>query len=214
MGDAMEEIELPLPAIIKPVKLWTGKQLISLLIHPNKDVKIYVNLELCERSYKANGPLCENEGYIVFRNSELVCGSLAKKTLGSGSKSGLLYALMHVAGPKEASRCVHTSSGLTKEGGHHFCPPSVLIWLFCSVSSSLFRCMNRLSKLSARYLGGHLGFSVGIDDVVPSGRLTKLKDTLLAEGYENATKKIQLYSKGELPLKVMLLSPYHYYLCT
>ncbi len=103
----MEEIELPLPAIIKPVKLWTGKQLVSLLVRPNKDVKVSVNTDLCERSYKTNGPLCKDEGYVMFRNSEHVCGSLAKKTLGNGSKSGLLYALMQVDGPKEASRYVH-----------------------------------------------------------------------------------------------------------
>ncbi len=72
--------------------------------------------------------------------------------------------------------------------------------------------MNRLAKLCARYLGSHMGFSVGIDDVMPSERLTKLKDSLLAGGYKNATKKIQMYAKGELPLKVVLL-PY-YYLCT
>ncbi len=101
----MEEIELPLPAIIKPVKLWTGKQLVSLLVRPNKDVKLNVNTELYEKSYKTNGPLCKDEGYIVFRNNDLVCGSIAKKSLGHGSKSGLLYALMQFAGPKEASRC-------------------------------------------------------------------------------------------------------------
>ncbi len=70
--------------------------------------------------------------------------------------------------------------------------------------------MNRLAKLSARYLGSHMGFSVGIDDVMPSERLTKLKDMLLTEVYENSNKKIQMYANGELPLKVVL----PYYLCT
>ncbi len=100
----MEEIELPLPAIIKPVKLWTGKQLVTLLVRPNRGVNLNVNTELCEKSYTKDGPLCKHEGYVVFRNSDLVCGSIAKKSIGDGSKSGLLYALMQYAGPKEASR--------------------------------------------------------------------------------------------------------------
>ncbi len=126
----MEEIELPLPAIIKPVKLWTGKQLVSLLVRPNKDVKLNVNTELCEKSYKTNGPLCNDEGYIVFRNSDLVCGSIAKKTLGVGSKLGLLYTLMQVAGPKEALRCAciiwQTELLSFVLSAHH------LIWFFSS----------------------------------------------------------------------------------
>ncbi len=65
--------------------------------------------------------------------------------------------------------------------------------------------MNRLAKLSARYLGSHMGFSVGIDDVMPSERLAKLKGSLLDGGYKNATNKIEMYATGELPLKVVLL---------
>ena len=30
--------------------------------------------------------MCPNEGYVVISNNELMCGNLAKKTLGSGSK--------------------------------------------------------------------------------------------------------------------------------
>lgn len=35
MSDARDEVDLPVPAILKPMELWTGKQLFSLLVRPN-----------------------------------------------------------------------------------------------------------------------------------------------------------------------------------
>lgn len=32
--------------------------------------------------------------------------------------------------------------------------------------------MNRLAKVCARYLGGHRGFSIGIEDVTPSAHVS------------------------------------------
>ncbi len=36
LGDANEHIDVPPPAILKPRELWTGKQVISMLVRPNK----------------------------------------------------------------------------------------------------------------------------------------------------------------------------------
>jgi DNA-directed RNA polymerase III subunit RPC1 len=166
LGDAAEEIDMPLPAIMKPVELWTGKQVMSLLVRPNSSCNVLINLEMKEKNYSNDGAFCLNDGYVIFRNSEHLCGNLAKKTLGDGSKTGLFYVLMCTCGPKEAARC-----------------------------------MNRLAKLCARYLGGHRGFSIGIDDVTPSSHLTFLKNSLLQNGYSKATSQIDLYKEGNLPLK-------------
>uniref|UniRef100_A0A7S2W5D7 DNA-directed RNA polymerase subunit n=1 Tax=Mucochytrium quahogii TaxID=96639 RepID=A0A7S2W5D7_9STRA len=98
IGNAMEHIDIPPPSIIKPRELWTGKQVWNVLLCPRKDVDLKVNLEAREKNY-FNGNetdglcMCPNEGYVVFRNSELVAGSIAKVTLG-GSKAGLFYVLI------------------------------------------------------------------------------------------------------------------------
>src|SRR5579883_2008523 len=42
--DANLNLNLPMPAIVKPVRLWTGKQLISLIIRPNHKSQIMINL--------------------------------------------------------------------------------------------------------------------------------------------------------------------------
>ena len=34
-GDACEAIDLPTPAVLKPLELWTGKQLFTMLVRPN-----------------------------------------------------------------------------------------------------------------------------------------------------------------------------------
>ena len=43
--DGLDEIDLPKPAILKPKPLWTGKQIFSLMLRPNKRSKIKANLE-------------------------------------------------------------------------------------------------------------------------------------------------------------------------
>ena len=50
-SDAALHIDLPLPTILKPRKLWTGKQVFSLLVCPNKDAITRVNVESTEKFY-------------------------------------------------------------------------------------------------------------------------------------------------------------------
>ena len=42
-------------------------------------------------------------------------------------------------------------------------------------------CMNRLAKLSARFIGDR-GFSIGIDDVMPAPALQRAKERLMEDG--------------------------------
>lgn len=94
MGDALERVDLPPPTIMRPLELWTGKQLFSVLVRPNKWCSVFVNLEVEERAYTKRGlHFCPAEGYVCFRGSELLSGRLGKVTLGSGNKAGLFYVL-------------------------------------------------------------------------------------------------------------------------
>jgi len=34
------------------------------------------------------------DGYVVFHNSDLMCGNLGKTTLGSGNKNALFYRII------------------------------------------------------------------------------------------------------------------------
>nr|GMD70111.1 endoribonuclease Dicer homolog 2-like [Ipomoea batatas] len=61
-------------------------------------------------------------------------------------------------------------------------------------------CMNRLAKLSARWIGNH-GFSIGIDDVQPGKELVEKKRMEIEKGYGMCETYIASYNNGELELK-------------
>lgn len=81
------------------MRLWTGKQVIGVLIRPNKECHVLVNLETRARTYNStHGYPIEHmdpgDGFVCIRNSELLSGTLDKNTLGSGSKNNLFHVLM------------------------------------------------------------------------------------------------------------------------
>ncbi|KAL4425069.1 hypothetical protein ABPG77_010383 [Micractinium sp. CCAP 211/92] len=164
MTDNKQQVDLPPPAIVKPVQLWTGKQLFSLLLRPNAAVKIFVNLETTEKIYTKGEHLCPMDGFVCFHNSHLISGRLGKVTLGGGNKSGLFQVLNTDYSPRVAAEC-----------------------------------MNRLAKLSARFIGNR-GFSIGIDDVTPADRLQQEKAKTLEAGYNKCGGFIQQHRKGIRPV--------------
>ncbi|MED6160929.1 DNA-directed RNA polymerase III subunit 1 [Stylosanthes scabra] len=173
MGDGMDLVDLPTPAIIKPVELWSGKQLFSILLRPHANVRVYVNLTVKEKIYSTKlddrkrelKTMCPNDGFVYFRNSELISGQLGKVTLGNGNKDGLFSVLLRDYKPHAAAAC-----------------------------------MNRVAKLSARWIGNH-GFSIGIDDVQPKEVLINKKDETISDNYKKCDDLIESFNKGNLKLK-------------
>jgi len=119
-GDAEEHIDLPQPAILKPVELWTGKQVFSMLLVPNKSSDLIVNFESKEKNYTSNKHFCRNDGWVSFRNSEIMSGNIAKKTIGDGSKTGLLYVLLRDCGSSAAAHSMDRWAKFSARylGGH------------------------------------------------------------------------------------------------
>ena len=77
-----------------------------MLLRPNRLSKVIVNATLKERNYTANDQMCINDGYVIFQNSEHICGNLAKKTMGNGSKVGLFYSLIRDNSVDVAASCM------------------------------------------------------------------------------------------------------------
>lgn len=166
MVDGKAHLDLPPPAILKPEALWTGKQVFSILMRPNKDSPVKVNFDAKCRDYKAKAGQCPdmdiNDGWLVVRNSEVLCGRMDKTTVGSGKKDSIFYIILRDFGPDEAVIA-----------------------------------MNRLAKLSARYLTNQ-GFSIGISDVYPSLKLKAKKEALISKAYEDCENLIKTYKEGKL----------------
>ncbi|KAK3709098.1 DNA-directed RNA polymerase III subunit C1 (rpo31) [Vermiconidia calcicola] len=209
-------VQIPEPAIWKPQLLWTGKQVWNVLMKPNAEYPVTVNLEakgkqfappktsqvydltgvkevivknedkkeketqlifeLDEVSQKIKDlrlrnaksvlepDMADNDSYLVVRNSEVMCGTMDKATIGDGKKDSIFYVIMRDFGPEYAVEA-----------------------------------MNRLARLSARWLSEQ-GFSIGIGDVYPSDRLRDKKDNLVRVAYEKCIDYIGQFNRGELEI--------------
>ncbi|KAF6020049.1 POLR3A [Bugula neritina] len=63
--DTSERIDLPPPCIVKPIKLWSGKQIFSLILKPNKACQVKANLRIKGKNYSNNEDLCCNDSLIT-----------------------------------------------------------------------------------------------------------------------------------------------------
>ncbi|XP_055374770.1 DNA-directed RNA polymerase III subunit RPC1 [Condylostylus longicornis] len=104
--DSNMDIDLPPPAIIKPRRFWTGKQIFSLILKPNKKCTVLANLSTKGRNYTKNTDMCVKDSWVVIRNSELLCGSMDKATLGSGTKNCIFYVILRDFGEMHATKAM------------------------------------------------------------------------------------------------------------
>jgi len=177
MCDAKDHFDLPPPAILKPARLWTGKQLISLLVKPSDScrsvdtgVEVLVNTEVGESQYEKKTEndlrkgrhMCPHDNYVCFRNSELVCGSIGKTTLGDGNKNSLFYSILRD----------------------------------CDAETAADR-MTRIAKLCARWIMLR-GFTFGIEDVSPTKEIVAAKQDEIDKAYRACDDLIRAYKEGRL----------------
>ncbi|XP_034655414.1 DNA-directed RNA polymerase III subunit RPC1 [Drosophila subobscura] len=111
--DSTMNIDMPTPALIKPRRLWTGKQIFSLLMRPNTDSHIRLNMVNKGRNYTKNMDLCNNDSWIHIRNSELMCGVMDKATMGSGTKQCIFYLLLRDFGEAHATKAMWRLARIT-----------------------------------------------------------------------------------------------------
>ncbi|XP_028332560.1 DNA-directed RNA polymerase III subunit RPC1 isoform X2 [Gouania willdenowi] len=105
--DEKVKVTLPRPSILKPIALWTGKQIFSVILKPGDDCPVKANLRTKGKQYCGKGEdLCFNDSFVVIHNSELMCGSMDKSTLGSGSKNNIFYILLRDWGQLEAANAM------------------------------------------------------------------------------------------------------------
>ncbi|KID87389.1 DNA-directed RNA polymerase III largest subunit [Metarhizium guizhouense ARSEF 977] len=106
MLDGGTQLDLPPPAIIVPKTLWTGKQIFNVLMRPNNRSPVMVNLDARCKSFVTRPGQCPdmdpNDGWLVVRNSQVMCGQMDKSTVGSGKKDSIFYVILRDYGPDEA----------------------------------------------------------------------------------------------------------------
>jgi DNA-directed RNA polymerase III subunit RPC1 len=110
LGDTY--LELPPPAIVKPKALWTGKQIFNILMRPNKDSPVLVNLDAKNKVFnkKKDGHIPDmdiDDAFLVVRNSEVMCGRMDKSTVGGGKKNSVFYVILRDFGPDYAAAAMN-----------------------------------------------------------------------------------------------------------
>ncbi|KAI9024018.1 hypothetical protein DFJ74DRAFT_705759 [Hyaloraphidium curvatum] len=106
MGDAVTHIDLPPPAILKPQRLWTGKQLFSLVLKPNRKSNVNVNLSTRNRTFEKGHGMAEfdeADGWVIIQNSQLLCGTIDKSLIGAESKNSVFYTILRDYSPEDAA---------------------------------------------------------------------------------------------------------------
>lgn len=92
--------EIPTPAILKPEKLWTGKQIISLIL-PNVNIERKCNVFGDPKFTEEK--LSERDGKIIIEKGELLCGLLDKGTVGNTS-GGVIHTIWLDEGCEAAAK--------------------------------------------------------------------------------------------------------------
>lgn len=117
MVDGNMQIDIPPPAVLKPVMLWTGKQIFNVMMRPNKESNVLVNLDAACRQYRvAQGvpqDMNENDSFLIIRNSEVMCGVMDKSTIGSGKKGSVFYVILRDFGPDAAVQAMNRLAKLS-----------------------------------------------------------------------------------------------------
>ncbi|KAG5508841.1 hypothetical protein JKF63_05344 [Porcisia hertigi] len=160
---------IPTPAVLKPRPLWTGKQLISVIVHyvtgvvespvgvpKSNGVSMHGTSLIQPSTYTTTDPFtgdlvsasskCMEDGHVQFFESELITGILCKNQLGSSNLS-----VVHV---------IHEIYGPHKVG-------------------ELFGALGRVLSMSLQ----REGFSMGMDDMM---LLQEERRTLLLRELDNA----------------------------
>ncbi|CAG8956972.1 hypothetical protein HYFRA_00012023 [Hymenoscyphus fraxineus] len=103
-----ERIETVTPAIIKPVPLWTGKQVITTIL---KNIKPLECSPLCltgkSQVPKDRWGSDSEEGVVLFKDGEFVTGILDKAQIGP-SGGGLVHSIHEVYGATAAGKMLST----------------------------------------------------------------------------------------------------------
>lgn len=89
--------QLPIPCILRPKEMWTGKQLLSKLLPPSISMKR--DSAIASKNKKDEPDFAASDCKVVIQHGELLSGIVCKKTIGASSGS-LLHLLWLDDGPE------------------------------------------------------------------------------------------------------------------
>jgi len=100
LATAGYEGELTPPAIIKPVPLWTGKQIFSMFIPDGINISFKANV--CRKCTTCKKEDCEYDSYVVIRDGNITFGVIDEKAFGAGEPDSLFHRIIKEKGSTTA----------------------------------------------------------------------------------------------------------------
>ncbi|CAG8480442.1 9889_t:CDS:2 [Paraglomus brasilianum] len=99
---------IPIPCILKPVPMWTGKQILSIIIPKgiNSD-----NLRHSTHPDNETSDISPGDTKVLIEDGELLSGIVCKKTVGT-SQQGLIHVIMQELGPEAAKNFLNGCQGV------------------------------------------------------------------------------------------------------
>jgi len=89
--------KLPLPCILRPIPMWSGKQILSMILPKVNYQGQHFTFDEADRA-----PISTNDAVVVIENGEILSGIICKKTVGT-SGGGLIHLIWREHGPDAAT---------------------------------------------------------------------------------------------------------------
>jgi DNA-directed RNA polymerase II subunit RPB1 len=102
--------QLPIPFLLKPKPMWTGKQILSLLLPRGLNLKR--DAAIAGKNKKDNPDFAQSDCKVLIQDGQILSGIVCKKTVGTGG-GGLLHLVWLDYGPE---KCRNVLSYLQKIG--------------------------------------------------------------------------------------------------
>eukprot|EP01086_Lenisia_limosa_P000703 TRINITY_DN1123_c0_g1_i1.p1 TRINITY_DN1123_c0_g1~~TRINITY_DN1123_c0_g1_i1.p1 ORF type:complete len:1304 (-),score=117.25 TRINITY_DN1123_c0_g1_i1:12-3731(-) len=186
-----EIIHLPLPTILKPVSLWTGKQVISSLISfivKNGTQPTIQGKTKIPCSQWGSSSYCE-EGVVRVLNGELLSGVIDKSQLGA-SDGGIIHAIHELQGSSAAGRLLTAFSRMMTRYLQYHGFTCGLEDMIVMKSGELYR----NETLSTAYLAGNeiakefLAVKQASKTCLQQSLQLKLSENGMEQSFDNAAK--------------------------
>ena len=169
--------DLPEPAILKPVPLWTGKQLLSTIL-PTISMQKLVRVKEGNTTWK-DALLSQEESNIIIKKGNLVAGKLCKETLG-GVSGGIIQIGIKIVGSDKVlnfmSDCQRLVNHWLVEEGFSIGVSDCIIGIENSthVNQVVHKCLEHAEKINEYGKKSGIGFKRRETQI--SNVLTKMHD--------------------------------------
>jgi len=105
-GARLGAINLPQPAVVKPVKMWTGRQAMSMLMPK----QLTMRMRLKHLKLPADDP----EGWLEIRSGQIMSGTLCSRSLGTAA-NGIIHRIVMYIGGQTAVRFISDAQRLLNQ---------------------------------------------------------------------------------------------------